>query len=100
VEECLALDNAEGYMQANHAFHFAISSAVPSPVLLPLIETLWLQFGPFMRLVYEHVDMTTLVDQHERAIAAIARRDAADLRAAIEADIGDGMSIIGRTALG
>ena len=88
------------YMEANHAFHFAIYRAATSTVLVPLIESLWLQFGPFMRLVYEHVDLTTLVDQHERAIAAIAARDAADLRAAIEADIGDGMSIIGRTALG
>ncbi|CAM5773299.1 GntR family transcriptional regulator [Labrys miyagiensis] len=99
VEECLAADNAEGYMQANHAFHFAIYSAVPSTVLVPLIETLWLQFGPFMRNVYDDLDMTGLVDQHHRAIHAIERGDAAALRAAIEADIGDGMRIIGETAL-
>jgi DNA-binding GntR family transcriptional regulator len=99
LEACLAAGDAAGYMEANHAFHFAIYRATPSTVLVPLIESLWLQFGPFMRLVYEHVDLTTLVDQHERAIAAIAGRDAADLRAAIEADIADGMSIIGRTAL-
>ena len=69
-------------------------------MLLPLIETLWLQFGPFMRLVERNgLYMTTLVDQHERAIAAIRRGDGRDLRAAIEADIRDGMSIIGRSAL-
>src|SRR5262249_27643885 len=100
LEACLATDDASGYMEANHAFHFAIYRAKPSSVLVPLIERLWLQFGPFMRLVYEHVDMTTLVDQHERAMAAIARGYAGCLRAAIEADIGDGMSIIGREALG
>ncbi|WP_448954283.1 GntR family transcriptional regulator [Labrys neptuniae] len=100
VERCLAEDDAEGYMRANHAFHFAIYTAVPSSVLLPLIETLWLQFGPFMRLVYEELDMTGLVDQHHRAIAAIERGDAKGLRAAIEADIGDGMNIIGKAALG
>ncbi|WP_284315965.1 GntR family transcriptional regulator [Labrys miyagiensis] len=100
VEACLAEDNAEGYMQANHAFHFAIYSAVPSTVLLPLIETLWLQFGPFMRNVYDGLDMTGLVDQHGRAIQAIEQGNAAELRAAIEADIGDGMRIIGKTALG
>jgi DNA-binding GntR family transcriptional regulator len=99
VEECLAQDNAEGYMQANHAFHFAIYAAVPSTVLLPLIETLWLQFGPFMRHVYDRLDMTGLVDQHHRAIVAIEQGNAAELRAAIEADIGDGMRIIGKTAL-
>lgn len=80
--------------------HLAIYRAAPSTVLLPLIENLWLQFGPFMRLVYEGLDMTSLDDQHGRAIRAIERQDAAELRAAIEADIGDGMSLIGRTALG
>jgi len=100
LEACLAAKDAGGYMEANHAFHFAIYSAAPSAVLVPLIETLWLQFGPFMRIVYEQLDMSTVVDQHERAIQAITRGDAADLRAAIEADIGDGMRIIGGAALG
>ena len=99
LEACLAADDAQGYMTANHAFHFAIYRAAPSTVLVPLIETLWLQFGPFMRLVYEQLDMSHIVDQHERAIRAIEARDAVRLRAAIEADIGDGMSIIGKAAL-
>ncbi|MDQ0392257.1 GntR family transcriptional regulator [Labrys monachus] len=99
LERCLAEGDAQGYMRANHAFHFAIYRAAPSTVLLPLVENLWLQFGPFMRLVYEGLDMTGLVDQHGRAIGAIERRDAAELRAAIEADIADGMSIIGGMAL-
>lgn len=99
LEACLAGGDAGGYMAANHAFHFAIYDALPSSVLVPVIAGLWLQFGPFMRLVYDDLDMSTLVDQHERALDAIARRDAGALRRAIEADIGDGMSIIGRTGL-
>ena len=87
------------HFRRNHAFHFAIYRAVPSTVLVPLIEALWLQFGPFMRLVYQQFDMNGVVDQHEMAIRAIELRDAARLRGAIEADIGDGMSIIGKAAL-
>jgi DNA-binding GntR family transcriptional regulator len=100
LEACLEREDAAGYMEANHAFHFSIYGAVPSTVLVPMIAALWLQFGPFMRLVYERLDMTEIVDQHERAIEAISRRDARALRAAIEADIRDGMSIIGHAALG
>lgn len=100
LEECLARGDVGGYMAANHAFHFAIYDARPSPVLSPLIEALWLQFGPFMRLVYEEIDLAAIVDQHERAINAIERRDPGALRAAIEADIADGMTIIGRKGLG
>ena len=99
LEACLAADDVEGYMQSNHAFHFAIYRSAPSTVLVPLIESLWLQFGPFMRLVYQQFDMNGVVDQHEMAIQAIENGDAPRLRAAIEADIGDGMSIIGKAAL-
>jgi DNA-binding GntR family transcriptional regulator len=99
LEACLAAGDVAGYMAANHAFHFAIYSAEPSTVLVPLIETLWLQFGPFMRNVYQGLDMSSVIDQHEVALEAIARGDAKALRRAIEADIADGMSIIGRTGL-
>jgi DNA-binding GntR family transcriptional regulator len=94
IEECLASGDVGGYMEANHAFHFGIYAAAPSQVFTPLIEQLWLQFGPFMRVVYGRVGTAKLVDQHEAAIAAIEARDENGLRAAIAADIRDGMTII------
>jgi DNA-binding GntR family transcriptional regulator len=41
-----------------------------------------------------------LVDQHQRAIEAIEARDETELRAAIRADILDGMNMIGTVVLG
>jgi hypothetical protein len=35
-----------GYMRFNYRFHFGLYRAVPDSVLCPLIESLWLQFGP------------------------------------------------------
>jgi DNA-binding GntR family transcriptional regulator len=67
------------------------------PILNRLIEALWLQFGPFMRMVYGRVGTASLVDQHQIALAAIAARDAAALRRAIASDIADGMGLIGRS---
>ncbi len=95
LERHLANGNVEGYVAANHAFHFAIYRAAPSDVLVPLIESLWLQFGPFMRLVYGRVGTGWLVDYHEQAIAAILARDADALAEAIRSDILDGMRHIG-----
>jgi DNA-binding GntR family transcriptional regulator len=94
LEACLVSGDVAGYMAANHAFHFGIYAAAPSRVFTPLIEQLWLQFGPFMRVVYGRVGTGKLIDQHEAALAAVARGDAAGLRAAIAADIRDGMTII------
>jgi DNA-binding GntR family transcriptional regulator len=96
LEACLVSGDVGGYMTANHAFHFGIYSAAPSAVFVPLIEQLWLQFGPFMRVVYGRVGTAKLVDQHEVALTAIERKDGEALRAAIAADIRDGMTIIGR----
>ncbi len=101
----LALDRAMGrgdpigYMEANHAFHFAIYRANGRPILNRAIEALWLQFGPFMRLVYGRFGTSGLVDQHAVALDAIARGDAEGLRAAIAADIADGMGLVGRASL-
>jgi DNA-binding GntR family transcriptional regulator len=94
LEASLASGDVDGYMSANRAFHFCIYEAAPSTVFTPLIEQLWLRFGPFMRVVYGRVGTARLVDRHEEAMAAIGRRDAPALRNAIAADIHDGMTII------
>jgi len=39
----------DGYLLHNHDFKFSIYTACGSPSLLFLIETLWLQVGPFLR---------------------------------------------------
>ncbi len=87
-----------GYMQGNFDFHFLIYDAQPRGILIRLIEILWLQFGPYMRVVYGRVGTANLVDQHEVAIRAIGARDAAGLGRAILADIRDGMGLIGKSA--
>ncbi len=85
------------YMQGNYDFHFLIYDAQPRGILHRLIETLWLQFGPYMRVVYGRVGTAHLVDQHEVAIQAIRDRDAPKLGRAILADIRDGMGLIGKS---
>lgn len=97
LEAHLKNGHVEGYVSANHAFHFAIYNAAQSDVLVPLIETLWLQFSPFMRLVYGRVGTSWVVDYHEEAIAAIERRDDVALSAAIRNDILEGMRHIGNS---
>ncbi len=85
------------YMQGNYDFHFLIYDAQPRGILNRLIEALWLQFGPYMRVVYGRVGTANLVDQHEVALQAIRAGDAAKLGRAILADIRDGMGLIGKS---
>jgi DNA-binding GntR family transcriptional regulator len=94
-----AMENGDviGYMESNFAFHFNIYRANDRPILNRLIEALWLQFGPFMRVVYGRFGTANLVDQHQIALAAIEARDPEALRRAIASDIADGMGLIGRS---
>ncbi len=89
--------DAELYMASNHAFHFEIYRAGRSEVLTHLLESVWMQFGPFMRTVYGAVGAVRLTDKHEMAIDAIERRDVTRLKLAIEADILDGMDLLGKS---
>jgi DNA-binding GntR family transcriptional regulator len=85
------------YMEGNYQFHFLIYHAQPRRTLNQLIETLWLQFGPYMRVVYGRFGTAKLIDQHEVALRAIRARDAKALGRAILTDIRDGMGLIGQS---
>jgi DNA-binding GntR family transcriptional regulator len=95
----LKTGDVTGYMQQNFAFHFTLYRAQPRRTMTQLIETLWLQFGPYMRVVYGRVGTSSLVDQHQLALRAIRDRDGARLKRAILADIRDGMGLIGKSGL-
>jgi DNA-binding GntR family transcriptional regulator len=95
IERALRTGDVEAYMEGNFNFHFLIYSAQPRRTLLQLIETLWLQFGPFMRVVYGRFGTANLTDQHVLMLRALRQRRPADLKRALIADIRDGMGLIG-----
>ena len=99
MDKALAARDLDGLTRMNQDFHRDLYGLNPDQAAQPLIESVWLRFGPFMRLVYGRFGTAILIDQHERAIEAIAARDEAGLRAAIRADLLDGMNEIGAASL-
>ena len=98
LEEIVAADIEEN-IKRNYEFHRTLYEALPCQVLMPLIESVWLQLGPFMRLAMSHIGDHYPVDRHNEAVAAIERRDTIALRIAIEADIRDGIGHLGKAEL-
>lgn len=90
-DDAIARGDWAGYQERNRAFHFTLYECAPGRVLMPLIESLWLQIGPFLYLTRESLGTTYLEDRHVEAIAAIRDRDSDALAMAIEQDIRDGM---------
>ncbi|WP_258052148.1 GntR family transcriptional regulator [Mesorhizobium sp. INR15] len=88
------LDSFYAMLGKNQEFHFRLYAASQSEVLIQLIETLWLRFGPYMRLLTRHLEPILQTQEgetysvhHHEIIAALKAGDAVAARAAIVADI-------------
>lgn len=99
-KECLSLTLAaqnqdiDEYLLRNYEFKFLIYRASHSESLIFLIETLWLQIGPFLRQFGSHFhgDLGKIleIDFHEEVVEALERRDGEAAASAIRKDIAEG----------
>ena len=87
---------SEASAKQNRAFHFTIYRESGSTVLLPIIESLWLQFGPYLRVASERFDGREGrgTNFHVEIVEALARRDGDAARAALELDIGRAFELV------
>ena len=77
-------------MTLNHDFHFQIYRHCGSTVLMPVIESLWLQSGPCTReaaLAFTEAGETDTAHHHRAIVEALAASDGEAARAALIADI-------------
>jgi DNA-binding GntR family transcriptional regulator len=92
-----AADKAQATSELNHAFHFRIYGAAGSAVLIPVVESLWLQSGPYVRAaarIHEEEGHRLAVHHHWSLIEALERRDRAAAVAAVTADITNSFDLI------
>jgi DNA-binding GntR family transcriptional regulator len=83
----------------NHAFHFTLYRAAGSQVLIPIIESLWLQSGPYLRAsarLFDEVADGSATHFHREIVEAVTRRDTVAAQAALKADIGRAFDILRR----
>ncbi|WP_290749520.1 GntR family transcriptional regulator [Amaricoccus sp.] len=92
-----AADRAQATSELNHAFHFHIYHAAGSAVLIPIVESLWLQSGPYVRRaarIHQEVGRRQAVHHHWALIEALERRDAAATVASLVSDITHSFDLI------
>ncbi|WP_084168560.1 GntR family transcriptional regulator [Paraburkholderia acidipaludis] len=88
MAEALARGVPTRYLDANEAFHLVLYRASGSPLLVELIETVWLQVGPISNLLFDDAAFSaTLNDAHDGLMRRLKRRDAEGVRRAIERDL-------------
>lgn len=91
IDGAIRAGDIPAYLEGNHAFHFALYEASDAGVLVDMARSLWLRFGPSLRVVCARFGAAELPDRHEEALAAMRAGDAAALGRAIERDIQQGL---------
>jgi DNA-binding GntR family transcriptional regulator len=74
-------------LSSNQKFHFTLYEAAASDVLMPLIESLWLQFGPTMYMSLLIPSMPWNASDHEDILAALKEGNASAAKKGIVHDI-------------
>jgi DNA-binding GntR family transcriptional regulator len=88
MAEGLEAGDAAAYLSANEDFHRRLYLAAASPTLMGLIETVWLKIGPLSNRLFEVQAAQNVINHaHGEAMNALARRDSAGVRRAIEQDL-------------
>ena len=98
VDAAIRAGDITAYLQSNHAFHFALYEASNAPVLVDMARSLWLRFGPSLRIVVARGGALALPDQHGLALSAMREGDGVGLARALRDDILQGVDQV-RTAL-
>lgn len=75
------------YVPANRNFHFTIYRAAGSDTLMAMIESLWLQIGPYFNVLNLTDNWGSSNLEHKTMRDALSRRDAVAVRNALQADI-------------
>ncbi len=99
MDEAVEAQDAITLIIQNQLFHGHIYRSNCDQLSMPVIESIWLQLGPFMRIALRHVGSFYGVDRHKEIIAALRDRDSDGLLQAIHADIHDGVGWLDNDAL-
>lgn len=90
-------DHAETYLAWNLEFHFTVYAAARSPLLIPLIESLWLRAGPCLTIMRTETTLGLGLDHHDEVIAALSRGDGAAARVAVEQELSEAAEVMVRS---
>ena len=70
----------------NHAFHIELCQASDMPTLVNIVESLWLQIGPSLNLLYSEKTLGS-ESYHPQILKALEDGNPAEAKSAIESDI-------------
>jgi DNA-binding GntR family transcriptional regulator len=92
-EMCRAVERREAtaYLAANRRFHFRLYDAAETLVMLPVIESMWMQIGPYLHQIFSSQKAATATADHHHmdVLRALRRQDGEAVGKAIWKDLAD-----------
>jgi DNA-binding GntR family transcriptional regulator len=84
----------QGYIRTNLEFHRTLYLRAQAPAMLALLETVWLQLGPTMGVLYGSLQRTEAPSGHRLILAALRAGDEPGLRLAVRSDVTQGLRML------
>lgn len=91
IADAVERHDAVGYIRCNLEFHRILYLRAQAPAMLAMLETIWLQLGPTMRMLYGRVRRNEPPRHHRMILAALRAGDEPALRLAVRADVTHGL---------
>lgn len=91
IADAVERHDAVGYIRCNLDFHRMLYLRAQAPLMLAMLETIWLQLGPTMRALYGRVRRNEPPRHHRMILAALRAGDEPALRLAVRADVTHGL---------
>ncbi len=94
MQDAVPANEVRGYLGANQRFHFCIYAVAGSQAIFPIVESLWMQVGPFLNGVFTAAGTRNARDNHIQVLKALRRRDPVGAAEAIRSDLADAADVI------
>lgn len=94
ISEAIVKGDAVAYIRTNLEFHRTLYLRAQAPAMLAMAETVWLQMGPTMRLLYGRLKRTEVPKGHRLILAALRAGDEPGLRVAVRSDVTQGLRML------
>lgn len=94
LNKAIAQGDIGGYLAQNYRFHTMIYHAANAPIMAATVDSLWLRFGPSLRVVCGRFGTSNLPDKHRDLLEAFADQDSEAAAAAMHEDVSQGVEQI------
>jgi DNA-binding GntR family transcriptional regulator len=94
MDKAIAAGDVKGFLRGNRAYHFTIYRASGSPVLVNVIETLWLQISPYFNLLRSSGHYVSSNVRHRTLLRGLTDHDPATAARALTDDIDGAFDVL------